>query len=300
MTEQHIADRYLDAWNRHDAQGILDCFHKDGVYIDANLDHEISAEQFARRAQELFDAFPELRIEVDQRTQSSHTTAHTPAHTTARSETTIPSSTLIATPWRIVGALPNTTLAGVDMLCIHGNKLQSVQVYFDLPTGKLFAKVPSLHLNYRPDLLNHPHVNKASAHSSKPQSQLTSPLPEKYRYSGLTQTDMLAIKQQLEAGLTEQQWHLQTDISLARLAQFLDVSTNHLSQVINSQYRMNYYDFINHHRIAHAKVLLANDTQAKLTSLVVSLESGFKSTSTFYTAFKKETGLTPSQFRQRL
>jgi AraC-like DNA-binding protein len=70
--------------------------------------------------------------------------------------------------------------------------------------------------------------------------------------------------------------------------------------VVNSLYHKNFHEFVNHHRIAFAKQLLDNDHAQRQTSLVLSLESGFRSTSTFYSAFKKETGVTPSEYRQSL
>lgn len=259
MGNRHVSETYLDAWNRHDSKAIQECFHSNGVYIDANLDEEVSAEQFALRAQELFNCFPNLRVS-----------------TTSPSQ---PTEGLIATPWRISGAIPNKDLCGVDMLCVRENKLQSVQVYFNHATGRLFAQVPSLHLSYR---VQETSTEKAST--------------SKYRTSGLTPEDMQKIKKILETAVNEQRIHLQPDISLSVLANNLGITTNHLSQVINSCYQCNFYEFINQHRITHACQLIKNNKISN--SLDLSLESGFRSTSTFYTAFKKETGLTPSKYRQ--
>jgi AraC-like DNA-binding protein len=265
MDEQNITQQYLTAWNNHDADALLSCFHQDGVYIDANLDQEIPAKVFAQRAQELFDCFPNLKVSINSQTTST--------------------DTLTASSWTIDGALPGKTLSGVDMLCIRDNKLQSVQVYFDFATGRLFAKVPSLHLNYSPQTTQAALINQHNTDI-------------KYKTSGLNLQQMTEIKSRLEETFQKQKLFLKSDLTLKHLADHLNQTTNHLSQVINSQYDMNFYDFVNSHRIQHAKTLISNDQAAKLTSLVISLESGFNSTSTFYSAFKKHTHLTPSQFRQ--
>ncbi|GLQ32841.1 nuclear transport factor 2 family protein [Litoribrevibacter albus] len=271
MGHKHVTDQYLEAWNNHDAEAILACFHPDGVYIDANLDDEIPASLFALRAQELFDCFPNMTVTIEQRN--------------------VQGEGLVASPWRLSGVLPGKELSGVDMLCIRDNKLQSVQVYFNHSTGRLFAKVPSLHLNYQP-------------HQSDVKEHDVSDSAEKYRTSGLTMAGMQSIQQTLETAMVRDKVFLQPELSLSRLADQLSMSTNHLSQVVNSLYHKNFYEFINHHRIAFAKQLLAkdhaDDHAQPQTSLVLSLESGFRSTSTFYSAFKKETGLTPSEYRQRL
>ncbi|MFC3152759.1 helix-turn-helix domain-containing protein [Litoribrevibacter euphylliae] len=267
MGHKHITDQYLEAWNNHDADAILACFHPDGVYIDANLDDEIPASLFALRAQELFDCFPNLTVTIDQRN--------------------VQGEGLVASPWRLSGVLPGKELSGVDMLCIRENKLQSVQVYFSHSTGRLFAKVPSLHLNYRP-------------HQAGEKDEAGAQSAEKYRTSGLTREAMLSIQQQLETVMAQDKVFLQPELSLSHLADQLSISTNHLSQVVNSLYHKNFHEFVNHHRIAFAKQLLDNDHAQRQTSLVLSLESGFRSTSTFYSAFKKETGVTPSEYRQSL
>lgn len=262
----HVADRYLEAWNHHDAEAIRQCFHPDGIYIDANLDDEISASQFALRAQELFSSFPRLQVSID--------------HRSALDEH------VVTTKWRLSGALPNKVLSGMDMLCIRDNKLQSVQVYFDLTTGLLFAKVPSLHLKYQQPLKNnHQTANKQA-------------ISRKYSTSGLSPTEMKDLQTKLEAAMTRHKLFLQHDLSLSSLADHLATSTNHLSQLVNSHYACNFYDFINHHRIRYTKALIANEQQ-KQSSLALYLESGFRSSSTFYAAFKKETGLTPSAYRAK-
>jgi AraC-like DNA-binding protein len=58
-----------------------------------------------------------------------------------------------------------------------------------------------------------------------------------------------------------------------------------------------FYDLINRYRVAKAQELLRSPTAAHLNLLGVAMESGFKSKSVFNEVFKKNTGLTPSQFR---
>jgi len=46
--------------------------------------------------------------------------------------------------------------------------------------------------------------------------------------------------------------------------------------------------------------LLANDNTKQYTILSIAYEAGFNSKSTFYSAFKKHVGMTPSGFRKNL
>jgi AraC-like DNA-binding protein len=94
--------------------------------------------------------------------------------------------------------------------------------------------------------------------------------------------------------------HLDPEINIYQLAKLLDVKKHHLSQVINEKSGMNFFDFINSFRVAEIKRNLADTDMKNLTLLGVALESGFNSKATFNAAFKKFTGLTPSDFQKKL
>ena len=264
---KNIIERYVSAWNNHDPIEIEKCFDADGIYIDANLDQEIPSSQFSQRAKELFNYFPKLQVKIDQQTSNGDnlTTIH----------------------WTLSGTLPNVELHGLDVFCIREEKIQSLQVYFNYETGRLFAKVPSLHLKYQPD---------QKTQSQADQTNSTN----KYATSGLTTEDIKRLTTSLESLMKDKKIYLQDDLTLSMLASILDTTTNHLSQVINSTYSRNFYDFVNGYRIEYAKKLMAQKLNQDTPILDVLLESGFKSSSTFYNAFKKETGLTPTQFKKSL
>ena len=84
------------------------------------------------------------------------------------------------------------------------------------------------------------------------------------------------------------------DLSLQKLALSLNTKPNYLSQIINTKHNCNFRDFINKYRIETAKELLLN-TNLKIEA--VAYDSGFNTLSTFNAVFKKETGTTPSKFR---
>lgn len=85
-------------------------------------------------------------------------------------------------------------------------------------------------------------------------------------------------------------------LNLGKLAKMLNVPEKHLSQIINQKAGLNFNDFVNCYRIKEAQTLLSNDT--RLNVIDVAYEVGFNSKSTFNTAFKKITGVTPSEFRK--
>lgn len=85
-------------------------------------------------------------------------------------------------------------------------------------------------------------------------------------------------------------------LSLAVLARQAQSNEKYVSQAISRYANMNFANFINYYRINEAKKLLrAADEKAGVTDVM--LECGFSHKSTFYAAFKKFTGMTPTQFR---
>lgn len=90
--------------------------------------------------------------------------------------------------------------------------------------------------------------------------------------------------------------HLNDELTLQKLAAQVDVPEKELSILINQQIGKHFFDFINEYRINDAKILLKD--QHNLTVLEILYQVGFSSKSSFYTAFKKETGVTPSDYRK--
>ena len=84
------------------------------------------------------------------------------------------------------------------------------------------------------------------------------------------------------------------------MAEQLRISTNYLSQVINEKFDKNFFDFINDYRVEEAKSMLADSTKAGLSIITIANDAGFNSKSSFYTAFNKHVGTTPSEFRKSL
>lgn len=90
--------------------------------------------------------------------------------------------------------------------------------------------------------------------------------------------------------------HLDDDLTLQKLAEKVDMPEKELSILINQQIGKHFFDFINEYRINDAKILLKEQTN--LTVLEILYQVGFSSKSSFYTAFKKENGCTPSDYRK--
>ena len=104
-------------------------------------------------------------------------------------------------------------------------------------------------------------------------------------------------RRQVEQFMEEQKPFLNPNLSINQLAKQMGIHSRELSFVINNGFGKNFFDFIGGYRIDHAKHLLAQQ-ESRTTILELMYESGFNSKSVFNTAFKQETGMTPSQYRK--
>jgi AraC-like DNA-binding protein len=97
--------------------------------------------------------------------------------------------------------------------------------------------------------------------------------------------------------ILKEQRYLDPYLSLENLSHEVNTSTSSLSKLINTYSDGNFSDYINKFRVEEAKKLLSHPDYGAYTIVAIGLECGFNSKSTFYTAFKKFTGKTPTQFR---
>jgi len=82
------------------------------------------------------------------------------------------------------------------------------------------------------------------------------------------------------------------------VAEAMGLSSHQLSELINVQFGMSFSRYIREQRIQAAKALLAREPDSSILS--ISLETGFKSQSNFYAAFKEITGQSPGGYRKSL
>ncbi len=121
----------------------------------------------------------------------------------------------------------------------------------------------------------------------------------KYVGSGLSESESSGYAQKIRSVMEMEKLYLDPEISLKELSDKTGISPRYVSQIINSRFNQNFFDFINHYRIEEAKRLMAGTVRKELTIMEVMYNVGFNSKSSFQTAFRKYTGTTPTEFRQR-
>ena len=120
--------------------------------------------------------------------------------------------------------------------------------------------------------------------------------PAKYKNSALTPNAAQSLKHRLESFMETDQPFYDNELRLAKLAKTLSVHPHHLSQVINEHFNQSFSSFINSYRIEKAKELLSDD---QFQIIEIAYQTGFNNKTSFYKAFRENTGLTPSEFRKR-
>lgn len=104
----------------------------------------------------------------------------------------------------------------------------------------------------------------------------------------------------LKTYMQRQKPYLDADLNLNELAKKLNIPAHHLSQSINVETGKNFYEFVNDYRLLECISMLEDPKNAGSYITQIMYECGFNSKSVFNPLFKKQYGMTPSQYRQAL
>jgi len=114
--------------------------------------------------------------------------------------------------------------------------------------------------------------------------------------SSLSERDIKAVMAKVKALLEKEKRYRDPALSLSQLAAEAGTNTSILSKSINQGTETNFNDFINGHRIEAVKKAIGEGELEHKTLVGIALESGFNSKSTFIRSFKKQEGMTPSEY----
>lgn len=103
----------------------------------------------------------------------------------------------------------------------------------------------------------------------------------------------------VEQGIQKHKLYLDSHINLDRFAEQVGVRSREVSEILNTYYQQNFFEFINYYRVEEAKRLLRRP-EAQESILDIVFQSGFNSQSAFHRFFKRLEGITPSQYRKQV
>lgn len=118
---------------------------------------------------------------------------------------------------------------------------------------------------------------------------------EPYQDRRIPESEAAAQLQSLAELMARERLHLDPDLTLPRVARRLGMPQTRLSQLLNDNNQTSFKQYLTQLRVVEAKTLLRL-TPPKPLELVAE-EAGFRSMSTFHSAFKKLEGVTPAAFR---
>ncbi len=122
---------------------------------------------------------------------------------------------------------------------------------------------------------------------------------EKYSKSSLTENVKSELHEKIIAYLENEKPYLNKHFSIDDIAEALDTNKKYISRIINQDFGTNFNNFINKFRVNHARIMILDPENQKLSLQGIAELSGFNTRATFISAFKKFAGVTPSYFMKK-
>jgi transcriptional regulator GlxA family with amidase domain len=120
----------------------------------------------------------------------------------------------------------------------------------------------------------------------------------KYERSGLTEGAAAELAKSLMSALRDDKVFLDNDLKLPALAEKLNTTTHHLSQVINDELETSFAKLLRDFRVVAAQEMMDDPEHSETPAIQIAYAVGFNNKTSFSNAFKESTGFTPSEYRK--
>lgn len=108
---------------------------------------------------------------------------------------------------------------------------------------------------------------------------------------------IIDLEEPLNMAMKEDKIFLKKDLTIFDVAKHVGSSTKKVSSCINTCFGSNFSEWVNKYRVEEAKIRIDQSENNYLTIEAIGQDSGFKSRSAMYSAFKKFTGDSPAKLR---
>lgn len=141
---------------------------------------------------------------------------------------------------------------------------------------------------------------KAAPAKTEPEAETEQEAPsQKYQNSDLNDEEKVSIMKDVRAVMLTSPEVYSPDFSAARLSELTGYTYRHISQAINETTGNNFSNFVNEYRIKEAcRRIQSGGVYDTITMEGMANEVGFRAKSSFFTAFKKFTGMTPANYQK--
>lgn len=117
-----------------------------------------------------------------------------------------------------------------------------------------------------------------------------------YAATTLKDVDIDGCVEKLKQLMTVSRMYQNESLSLAMLAEAMELTPHQLSELVNRQFGVNFSRYIREQRVEAAKLILVREPKSSVLS--IGLEAGFGTQSSFYAAFNEITGMSPGAYRK--
>lgn len=122
---------------------------------------------------------------------------------------------------------------------------------------------------------------------------------EKYVRSGLKEKQASSYLEKLINCMETRKPYLNRNLSILDLSELTGIPRHHITQVLNEVYGRNFFTFINEYRVNEVISRFGDPKNNNFTILAIAYDAGFNSKTTFNSIFKNQTGMTPSEYREK-
>lgn len=151
----------------------------------------------------------------------------------------------------------------------------------------------------RSEIFTDPSVYQCMNQISEKSTHISSIIQPKYQKSGLTNERAQEYKKILLEFMDKEKPYRDNGLTLNQLGAMVNISPHNLSEIFNTQFHQNFFDFINSYRLEDVKQALIDGSKQHLTILALAFDAGFNSKTSFNTIFKKYVHMTPSEYRSK-
>ncbi len=174
---------------------------------------------------------------------------------------------------------------------LAGFQLPGLLAFFTWVTLAAIA-VLSIYLHLNPEKLHDLQQEKISEKFVNLEIHSGSGMEDK----GEFQVEQLGTIKRIADLLTQKQVFLRQDLKVGEFAEMAGVNSRDLSILLQKVYQKGFRELVNHYRIEYAIDKLKEGYLDNRTLDALSRDSGFNSRVTFFNAFKKEMGVSPSEY----
>jgi len=112
------------------------------------------------------------------------------------------------------------------------------------------------------------------------------------------QEDLQDVLIKLQRAFDDQKVYRQSTLNLNQLGELINVPVYKISRALSQHFGKTFPEYTNHYRVSEVRDRLTDPNHKHYTIEALAYDAGFNTPSSFYTAFKKEFGMTPKQYQK--